>query len=790
MGADRGVHSALPREITSFVGRRVQIDQAVRLLQRARLVTLTGPGGVGKTRLAVRTARELAGSYAGGVVMVELAALSEPGLVARAVAEAFGLHDRLAEWTVADIVRRIGDGHALLLLDNCEHLVEACATVVDELLRATPHVSVLATSRQPLTVAGEHILPVPPLSTPADDTRSPVPSPDVAGQFEAVSLFVERATASTGSFTLDAASTADVVRLCQRLDGVPLAIELAAARLRALALPQLLARLDDRFTLLTSGPRPSTPRQRTLQSMVDWSFDLCTAAEQQAWSVLSVFEGGFDLEAAEHVGGGLLTAHEDGPWSMLDLVAGLVDKSVLFTEERSGQVRYRMLETIRAYGLDRLSASGSDAVVRSRHRDWFVGLTVQAATEWFGPGQLAWVRRLQADEANLRAAMQHSIDEGDPQAALRLAVSAWFYWLGWGSLEEGRRWLSRALAADPAGSDVALRVRAWRHLATLGAIHGDADAATQALVAARQEAAHAVGLRVRADGLRAAALAAAIAQDHDQCAELLAAVVDDPVVVADEPEATVFDLEVLGSVLTVLRRGDQALAAVRRGLRLCIEHDEDWHRGYLLYLHGTELWLQESHEAARAAGRESLAVAQTLDHTYGALCALELLAWIASSTDDPESAATLFGALAGLWRSIGAPPPGSGLIPLYHEACRVRLVDAMGVEPYERARALWCRHDPRRGGRVLPGRLCGTGGTVRADPGRAQWADPSRARDRRARRSGAHEPADRGQAGDLPTHRGGACAARAGQAGVPLARPRGSVDARAPSGAAARRWRA
>jgi non-specific serine/threonine protein kinase len=420
--------------------------------------------------------------------------------------------------------------------------------------------------------------------------------------------------------------------------------------------------------------------------MVDWSYDLCTAQEQRAWSVLSVFEGGFVLEAAEHVCAGVLPADTDGaPAPVFDVVAALVDKSVLLTEDHDGQIRYRMLETIRAYGLDRLAAAGTGAGARRRHRDWFVALAVQAGERWFGPHQARWVARLHAERANLRASMQLSLDQGEPELALRLAAAAWFYWLGWGSLEQGRRWLSAALAADTERRDVELRVRALFHLATLGAIHGDAEGACDALLRAGGEAAQGSGLRVRAHGLRAAALAAALEGDYERCVELYGRVLGDPVVAADEPEATTFDLEVLVTVLLVLRRGAQALAGALRGLRICIEHGDAWHRGYLLALYGTALWLQGSHAEARKAGHESLVLARSLDHAFGALTAIELLAWVSTSTGDAERAAVLFGALPALWRSIGAPPTGSGHVPLYHETCRARLVDELGPAAYRQA---------------------------------------------------------------------------------------------------------
>jgi predicted ATPase len=335
MGAIGRARPGLPPELTSFVGRRGQVRQVVDLLERARLVTLTGPGGVGKTRLALRVAREVAASYEGGVVLVELAGIADPG-------------------KVAELVGAPGGERRLLLLDSCEHLVDACAALVADLLRAVPDLSVLATSRQPLSVQGEHLLVVAPLTLPSTDVADATLSRDVARQYEAVSLFVQRADAATGGFVLDTSTVGDVVRLCRRLDGLPLALELAAARLRVLSLPQLVDRLDDRFGLLSAGPRCGVGRQRSLQSTVAWSFDLCSPTEQRAWSLLAVLEGDFDLDAAEQACASVLAPST----SVLDVVAALVDKSVLRSHCDSAQVWYSMLETFRAYGLERSRRSG------------------------------------------------------------------------------------------------------------------------------------------------------------------------------------------------------------------------------------------------------------------------------------------------------------------------------------------------------------------------------------------------------------------------------------------------
>jgi predicted ATPase len=291
----------LPVDVTSFVGRRRELAEAKALLSTSRLLTFTGMGGVGKTRLALRLAADLRRGFVGGVWLVELAGLLDAGLVGQTVSATLGVDDRTAGWSLTTLSSFLKKRQMLLVLDNCEHLLDACAVMADALLRACPELRILATSRQPLGIAGEQTLAVPPLSVPGADRR---PSPEGLTQYGAVSLFVDRATAVRPGFTIDARNQLAVADICRRLDGIPLAIELAVGRLRSLSADQLLERLDDRYALLTGGSRAALPRQQTLRALIDWSFDLCAPAEQLLWARLSVFSDGFDLDAAEQVCGG------------------------------------------------------------------------------------------------------------------------------------------------------------------------------------------------------------------------------------------------------------------------------------------------------------------------------------------------------------------------------------------------------------------------------------------------------------------------------------------------------
>ncbi len=389
---DRG---ALPAELTSFVGRRREVALTRRLLSRSRLLTLTGVGGVGKTRLALRMAAEVRRTFPDGVWFVELAALHDPQLVPHSMASALELRQVSAEPT-ADLAQYLERKQLLVVLDNCEHLSQAVAVMVSKLLAAAPGLRVLATSRHVLGVEGEQILAVPPLSTPSEETR--VEAGD-ATHYESVALFLERATAVAPDFAIVDGNRAAVTELCRRLDGIPLAIELAAVWLRILSPAQMVDRLEDRFRLLTTV-RPAAPaRQQALDAAIAWSFELCSSAEQLLWSRLSVFAGGFDLEAAEEVCSGDGIARDE----VLGLLANLVNKSIMTRQQTSDHTAawYQMLETIRQYGAARLPGPESVHELRTRHRDHYRSMAGRYAAEGFGPEQANWIIRLRREHGNV-----------------------------------------------------------------------------------------------------------------------------------------------------------------------------------------------------------------------------------------------------------------------------------------------------------------------------------------------------------------------------------------------------
>ncbi|MGW4960523.1 BTAD domain-containing putative transcriptional regulator [Nonomuraea sp. NPDC004186] len=419
----------LRAQVTSFVGREQELAQLAKALETGRLVTVVGPGGAGKTRLAAEVAERSADLAPDGVWLAELAPVTDPHDVANAVLTAIGGRDGArfeageggAAERLAEVFAQQG---ALLVLDNCEHVVSAVAELVDRLLGACPDLRVLATSRESLAVAGESLYPIPPLEWPAGTTE------DARG-YSAVRLFAERAVAVRPGFTLDETTTRAVVEICRRLDGMPLAIELAAARTRALSVEQIAAKLDDRFRLLSSGSRTALPRHRTLQAVVDWSWDPLSGEERELAMVLAAFPGGATLEALEAVSG----------LDPLDALTALVDKSLV---ELSGE-RYRMQETVRSYGMARLAESGQDRAVRDGHARHFLRLAEAADPGLRGAGQLHWLDRLRAEHDNVVAALRFAADAGDAELGVRLPAAMWWFWFLQGMRIESVHWMRGVL---------------------------------------------------------------------------------------------------------------------------------------------------------------------------------------------------------------------------------------------------------------------------------------------------------------------------------------------------------
>jgi predicted ATPase/DNA-binding SARP family transcriptional activator len=466
----------LPAETTSFIGRESELATIEELLGLSRLLTLTGPGGSGKTRLAIKAGEQASGQYSGGVWLVELAPVAGPDLVTAAAASALGIREEPGRALADTIAAHLRTAEALLIIDNCEHLLDPAASLITALLRQCPSLRVLATSQSRLNVAGEATWPVPPLTLPPAAEQDPL----VVAESESAKLFCDRARLARPGFSLAEGNAAAVSEICRRLDGIPLALELAAARLNALTARQLAARLDDRFRLLSGGSRGALPRHRTLQAAIEWSHDLLSEAERLCFRRLAVFAGGCTLEAAEavfpgtrHPAAGLPAAGLSAE-DVFETVTALVDRSLLTTEERYGSMRYGMLESVHQFARAQLAAAGEQEELSQRHLAWLLDYAGQADLD--GPDQEAWLDLLEADLENIRAGLEWGLAQPGSEQALRLAGSLAPFWQVRGHASLGRRWLDSALAAAGPGADPRLRAIALDGAGLLAGAQADHEA--------------------------------------------------------------------------------------------------------------------------------------------------------------------------------------------------------------------------------------------------------------------------------------------------------------------------
>jgi predicted ATPase/DNA-binding CsgD family transcriptional regulator len=661
----------LPVGVTRFVGRRRELAEVRQLLAQSRLVTLTGVGGVGKTRLAVEAAGQLRHAFPDGTWMADLSAVDDPSQVPQAIVNALGIIDQSTRLAADKVTGHLGDAVALIVLDNCEHLADACAALVSRLLSQTRGVRVLATSRRPLGITGEHLLPVPPL---------PVPGPEAArhavaalSQYDAVTMLADRTAALQPGFAVTEGNAAAVIRVCAQLDGLPLAIELAASRLRSLSLEQLADRLEHRFTVLNRGSPAAQPRQQTLRAVFDWSYSLCSAAEQLLWARLSVFPGTFDLDAAEAVceGPGLPAD------AILDELDRLVAQSIVLAELHGSRMRFRLLETVRQYGRERLAGAGEEEALRLRHRDFYLALAERQAAQWYGPRQEEGLARLRDEHANLQAALEFSAaDPAGPRAALDLTVALRNHWYADGYLPEGRRWLDRALAPPGPGAANA-RVHALWVAAWVCLLQGD-DLAAQTRLDECDALAASLGDQ----------RAAGFARSLRGTAELFGGRITEAIALFEEALAVfagIADTEGAGwayfqLAISLAHRGSsaRAQAVCKEALQVSEAHGERLGRSYALWVLGFDTWLQRGPQAADLA-RSALEIQRGFNDPVGAALIIELLAWIAASSGDATRAAGLLATADSVWSLIGTTiaafgPPLGG-----HRAdCEARARAALG----------------------------------------------------------------------------------------------------------------
>ncbi|MFI5491467.1 ATP-binding protein [Actinoplanes sp. NPDC051859] len=667
----------LPAEVTSFVGRRHELTGLRRMLSTSRLVTLTGAGGVGKTRLAQHAGLELRRAFRDGVWLTELAELRDPDLLAVTVAEALGIREEAVRPDAPGLSAFLADRHALLILDNCEHLVSACADLVATLLRACPYLRIVITSRQALRITGEATLTVQPLSVPAADLTC---TPADLARYEAASLLVERATAVQPDFAVTEANCATITALVQALEGVPLAIELAVARLRVLTLAEILDRLTDRYRLLTSGARNAPARQQTLRALVDWSWDLCTESERRLWARLSVFSGGFELDAAEQICAFPPLTSE----SILDLVASLVDKSVLFRVGDGPRARYRMLEVVREYGATRLIADGEQPEVARRHCAWFADIAHYGDVHWASPDQAALMRRSRHEQANLRVALEHAVTAAPPEVALRFAADLQNHWFVRGFLSEGRHWLERALALPPPQHWT--RARALRVAAWIACVQGDQSRASALLAEAKDLAATLPPSPEDAFIPVVEGNIAMFAGDHAAALPLFETALSG-FRTLDVHAGELWCLAVLG-----LARGlsspspADGYADLLACRDLAESHGEVWWRSFALWALSVLRWRAGDHPGATAAARESLEIGTVVeDEQFTVGLSLEALGWVAGSERRDQRAAQLLGASDRMWRAMQASLSSFRSMRDFHDEAMSQLRDRLGDRSFEAA---------------------------------------------------------------------------------------------------------
>lgn len=432
----------LPVSLTSFVGREQEIKEIKNLLGSARLITLTGAGGTGKTRLAIEVVRKMVAQYPDGIWMIDFVVLPDPGLILQTILTTLGLREEPKRSLMQTLTDYLRSKKLLLLFDNCEHLISTLAQVADTLLQACPQLQILATSREPLGVVGENQYYVPTLTLPPTNTELSIES---LRQSEAVCVFLDRAVMVRPAFQLNKANALAVAQICQRLDGIPLAIELAAARVTGLSLEQIAARLDNRFSLLSTGNRTALKRHQTLRATIDWSYDLLSEKEKILLSRLSVFAGGWTVESATEVC--LVVQIEER--DVLNLLLNLTDKSLIIAENQTGETRYRFLETIREYALEKLSASGEERLVRNRHLDFLINLAEEAERKYRTAEQLFWLSVMERERGNLHAALDYVLRSDQTETALRFIGTAFWLWFFRGPWSEGQIWVKAVLARVP-----------------------------------------------------------------------------------------------------------------------------------------------------------------------------------------------------------------------------------------------------------------------------------------------------------------------------------------------------
>jgi len=728
-----------PADVSAFVGRADELATLAAMLPGARLVTVTGPGGAGKTRLALRAAASASDGYPDGMCLVELSDLTDEALLYPTIARCLGLGEGDHRAARAAVLDHLRGKRLLLILDTCEHLIACCARFAARVLRDGAEVAILTTSRQPLHVDDEQVLRLGPLPVPARGSdRAPG---------DAVELFATRAAAALPGFTVTAANLPDVIRLCRRLDGIPLAIELAAVRTRALPLAELVTRLEGRFSLLTGARRGTAARHQTLRAAIEWSYPLCTDDERTLADRLSVFSGSFDLAAARNV-----AACAQMPDGMVGgVLAGLVDKSVVLA---AGDGRYRLLDSVREYAAGRLALTGQQADCQRRHARWYLTMARDFGRRLVAGDQPARLAGLRAEHANIVAALacgsadsgsakggsaKGAAGQGPGRDAARLAAVLLPYWLMSGRLLEGIRWQAETLARF--GEPSLERATALADSAVLCAMLGRPNA----LAHAQQAVAMAARIgdeMIRARGYLALQLALALSGDYPRA--LAAATRARRLLTALGADTALRCLDVQVA-LTYALGGDFAAAADLCQRTLAgLQPGERWLRGWAQAVSALALYQQRGRQAECAdAAAAALRGARDLDDPVGEAYALEVLGWLAADDGRCERAAWLLGAAQSLWQQAGGMLGGNAVMEGFHSRSACIAASALGAGKYAELHA-------RGAGRPLEQIAALAFGGANMLPG---VPDPRSARDNDAGRQ-ANGPGTGGPGNDVPGNGG------------------------------------
>jgi non-specific serine/threonine protein kinase len=721
MGAVTG--RAPQDEFTDFVGRQDELAQIAAMLERGRLVTVVGPGGVGKTRVSLVAAAQAAGNYPDGVWIVEQSGLRDPLLLPNTVASVLGLPEQDARSALDAVLEYLRDKRLLLILDTCEHLLDACADLIQAILPEAPGVTVLATSRQPLDTLGEQNFAVQPLPVPACDTVE-------LDRGDAVELFALRAAAAVPDFAVTPANAADVIGLCRRLDGIPLAIELAAVQLRSLALDELAKRLDHRFAVLTGGRPGALERHQTLHTAIEWSYGLCSLPERRLWMRMSVFAGTFSLAAVEEVCAEVELERGD----VINALIELVDKSVVLREGS----RYRMLDTLREFGAERLAESGEEAACRARHIGRYLGKARYFGAHFADDDQMLRYHELRETHSNVRAALEYAL--GDPavsavpagisggsglseasgfsgtaggagvnagagsagsglagelereldgpggavgrwRSGLELACALYGYWQISGLLGEGGYWLTKALERFPAAGRE--RALALVNRGFVRSFHGDIEGAL-ADCEEGTEIALAIGDdAIVARGYQHLHLTLTFLGRHDEALKVGAEARERLRACGDRAGEVIF-MGQQGHLHHLAGRPLESVATCEEGLAMLGPGDgEQWLRSYLYLVYGLALYQMPGREAAcEAVVREGLLGKSKLGDIVGMAYALDILGWVSLKIGLPERAAWLLGTAAPLWDRSSAPFSGTAIMEQFHLDAERDAAAAIGAERY------------------------------------------------------------------------------------------------------------